>query len=74
MQFLGTPQEILECLKGVGFVNIQSRTELGAPGSARNDLGPNTIMGSDMPERQANVARSVNDGRLIRMLVVAQRK
>jgi hypothetical protein len=40
----------------------------------RNDLGPSTIMGSDMPERQANVARSVNDGRLVRMLVVAQRK
>jgi hypothetical protein len=31
-------------------------------------------MGSDMPERQANLARSVNDGRLIRMLVVAQHK
>jgi hypothetical protein len=72
--FLGTPEEILECLRGVGFVNIESRTEPGAPGSARNDLGPSTIMGSDMPERQANVARSVNDGRLIRMLVVAQRK
>jgi hypothetical protein len=37
-------------------------------------LGPSTIMGSDMPERQANVARSANEGRLIRMLVVAQRK
>ena len=72
--FLGTPEEILECLRAVGFVNIQSRTESGAPGSARNDLGPSTIMGSDMPERQANVARSVKDGRLIRMLVVAQRK
>jgi hypothetical protein len=72
--FLGTPEEILESLRAVGFVNIQSRTESGAPGSARNDLGPSTIMGSDMPERQANVARSVNDGRLIRMLVVAQRK
>ena len=71
--FLGTPEEILECLRAVGFVNIQSRTESGAPGSARNDLGPSTIMGSDMPERQANVARSVNDRRLIRMLVVAQR-
>jgi len=72
--FLGTPEKILECLKGVGFVDIQSRTESGAPGSARSDLGPSTIMGSDMPERQANVARSVKDGRLIRMLVVAQRK
>ena len=28
--FLGTPEEILECLRGVGFVNIQSRTESGA--------------------------------------------
>jgi len=72
--FLGTPEEILECLSAVGFVNIQRRTESGIPGSAKSDLGPSTIMGSDMPERQANVARSVNDGRLIRMLVVAQRK
>jgi len=72
--FLRTPEEILECLRAVGFVNIQRRTESGAPGSARNDLGTSTIMGSDMPERQANEARSVNEGTLIRMLVVAQRK
>jgi hypothetical protein len=72
--FLGTPEEILECLSAVGFVNIQRRTESGTTGSAKSDLGPSTIMGSDMPERQANVARSVNDGRLIRMLVVAQHK
>jgi SAM-dependent methyltransferase len=66
--FLGTPEEILEWLGTVGFTNIETRNETGGPGST-----PNTIMGVDMPDRQANAARSCKEGKLIRMLVVARR-
>jgi len=75
--FLGTPEEILESLRAVGFTNIESRNETGSPGSTRerraDELGASTILGPDMPERQANAARSGQEGRLIRMLVVAER-
>jgi SAM-dependent methyltransferase len=75
--FLGTPEEILEWLGAVGFTNIESRNETGSPGNTRawraDELGPSTIMGADMPDRQANAARSGQEGRLVRMLVVAER-
>jgi SAM-dependent methyltransferase len=75
--FLGTPEEILERLKNAGFVNIDNRLEEGTPGTARGraggDLGPSTIMGADMPTRQANAARSGQERRLIGMIVVAER-
>jgi SAM-dependent methyltransferase len=75
--FLGTPEEILQQVKEAGFVNIDSRNEAGPPGRARgraaNDLGPSVIMGADMPIRQANAARSGQEGRLIGMIVVAER-
>lgn len=75
--FLGTPEEILEWLGEVGFTNIESRNETGSPESTgerpADELGSSTIMGADMPQRQANAARSVQEGRLIRMLVVAER-
>jgi SAM-dependent methyltransferase len=75
--FLGTPEEILEWLSAVGFTNIETRNETGSPGSTRgrraDELGPSAIMGADMPDRQANVARSGQEGRLIGMLVVAER-
>lgn len=75
--FLGTTDEFLDLLTRAGFVNIESRREKGTPGSGRkgraDDLGPEVIMGPDMPERQANGARSGQEGRLIGMLVVAER-
>jgi sarcosine/dimethylglycine N-methyltransferase len=72
--FLGTPEEILELLGAVGFTNIENRGEAGGAGEWRPDeLGPSTISGADMPERQANAARSGKEGRLIRMFVVAER-
>lgn len=75
--FLGTPEEVLRQVKEAGFVNIDSRNEAGPPGHARgraaNDLGPSVIMGPDMPVRQANAARSGQEGRLIGMIVVAER-
>jgi ubiquinone/menaquinone biosynthesis C-methylase UbiE len=76
--FLGTPAQILGWLEEAGFVDIENRTEGGgaAHPQARppaGALGSDTIMGSDMPERQANSARSAREGRLIGMLVVAKR-
>jgi SAM-dependent methyltransferase len=66
--FLGMPEEILRWLGKVGFANIETRTETGRPRST-----PNAIMGADMADRQANAARSSEEGKLIRMLVVAER-
>jgi SAM-dependent methyltransferase len=75
--FLSTPEEILKLLEELGFAEIRSLDETGKPagvaGRGRADLGVNAILGEDMPERQANSARSAQEGRLVRMLVVAQR-
>lgn len=78
--FLATPEEILEWLRAVGFTDIESGNEAGSTRSTGStqarpagELGPSTIMGADMPDRQANAARSEQEGRLIRMLVVAKR-
>ena len=73
--FLGNPEEMLDLLAQAGFINVEARYDAGGPGSARaaGELGPAAIMGPDMPERQANAARSAREGRLIAMLVVAER-
>jgi SAM-dependent methyltransferase len=75
--FLATPEDILEWLRAAGFANIETGTETGATGNTpvrrADELGPSAIMGADMPERQANAARSEEEGRLIRMVVVAER-
>jgi hypothetical protein len=36
-------------------------------------IGPSIISGADLPERQADAARSAKEGRLIKMFVVAER-
>jgi ubiquinone/menaquinone biosynthesis C-methylase UbiE len=66
--FLATPEEIDKTLEETGFNNILVRAEAGRSGGSQS-----TVMGSDMPDRQANAARSLREGRLIRMLVVADR-
>jgi SAM-dependent methyltransferase len=75
--FLETPEEILDLLRATGFTKIESRNETGKPAGAAGrggaDLGASAILGEDMPERQANSARSAQEGRLVRMLVIAQR-
>jgi hypothetical protein len=75
--FLGTPEEILRLLTETGFVQIQNRDETvkpaGASGRGRADVGVSAILGDDMPQRQANSARSAQEARLVRMLVVARR-
>ena len=72
--FLGTREEFLELLASVGFTKIDCRNET-SEGSERSsgELAPGTILGADMPERQANAARSGKEGRLVRMFVIAQR-
>ena len=72
--FLGTREEFLELLASVGFTKIDCQNET-SDGSERRpgELAPGTILGADMPERQANAARSGKEGRLVRMFVIAQR-
>jgi len=75
--FLGTPSEILDLVAGTGFNIAENRQESGSPGSSNtlrsNELGPAIIMGADMPERRANAVRSGKEGRMIGMVVVAER-
>ena len=72
--FLGTPEEILQSLRDSGFAKIESHAEVGGPGTRPpGDVGAAVVMGTDMPQRQANAARSTKEGRLVPMLVVAER-
>jgi len=72
--FLGRPEEILQILRDAGFAKVENRSEVSVPGTRPpNDLGAAVVMGSDMPQRQANAARSVREGRLVPMLVIAER-
>ena len=75
--FLSTPELIEQNLEEAGFVNIETRKEPGTPGNAASlstkEVGPGVIMGDDMPERKANGMRSGKEGRLVGMLVTAQR-
>jgi sarcosine/dimethylglycine N-methyltransferase len=72
--FLGTREEILELVASVGFKKIECRNETSEGVDQRpGELSPGAIMGADMPERQANAARSAKEGRLVRMFVIAQR-
>ena len=75
--FLGTPEEVLGWLEGAGFKIVENRTE-GGSGAPQEPLvpgalGPETILGPDMPERVANSMRSGKEGRLVPMLIVAER-
>ena len=72
--FLGTPEQILQTLRDVGFAKVEQCSEVSAPGTRPpNDIGATTVLGADMPQRQANAARSVKEGRLVPMLVIADR-
>jgi len=75
--FLGAPEDNLAILKNAGFVVPECRIEQSAggrmPAAAADGLGPSIAMGADMPVRQANMARSLKEGRLVFMLVVAER-
>jgi SAM-dependent methyltransferase len=66
--FLSAPGQILQWLLDAGFTNVIVRIEAGGTGGA-----PHTVMGEDMPVRQANAIRSVQERRLVRTLFVADR-
>ena len=75
--FLSTPEMIIQCLEEVGFTNIENRSRTGGSENAArqstDDLAQSVILGEDMPERQANAMRSRKEGRIIGMLVTAER-
>jgi sarcosine/dimethylglycine N-methyltransferase len=77
--FLGTPEQTITALKDAGFVIAECRVEHSAPQGGTQPvatvggLGPGIAMGADMPARQANMVRSLKEGRLAFMLVVAER-
>jgi ubiquinone/menaquinone biosynthesis C-methylase UbiE len=72
--FIETPKEMLEVLKAAGFVNIVVRQGTSSAAKAPPEgLGSQVVMGPDMPLRSANAIRSREEGRLIGMLIVAER-
>lgn len=77
VSFLGTPQEILDTLSSVGFVEIEDKASI-APSKPGGPPQPGTIggapaMGDDMPLRIQNTMQSIQEDRLISMMVVARR-
>jgi ubiquinone/menaquinone biosynthesis C-methylase UbiE len=77
VSFLENPQTIIDMLSRAGFQDIEDRA-----GQARSKPGggpqPGTIgaapaMGDDMPTRTGNSAQSIQEGRLVSMMVVARR-
>ncbi|MBT3990516.1 MAG: methyltransferase domain-containing protein [Rhodospirillaceae bacterium] len=75
--FVSTPEIIVQSLEEAGFTNIETRSEARSSGNAAgrptSEVGQSVIMGDDMPERQSNAMRSGKEGRLIGMLVTAER-
>jgi SAM-dependent methyltransferase len=76
--FLGTPEDTVALLKETGFAIPECRIERSMPQrppqpARASDLGPGIAMGADMPTRQANMGRSIDEGRLVFMLAVAER-
>lgn len=77
VSFLETPQIIFDLLSDAGFENIedraaQARSRPGG-GPQPGTIGAAPAMGDDMPERTGNSARSIEEGRLVSMMVVARR-
>jgi SAM-dependent methyltransferase len=73
--FIETPDEILELLEAAGFTNIAVRQGKVSPAKLppTQGLGPSVVMGPDMPIREANAVLSRQEGRLIGMLIIAER-
>ena len=72
--FLGTAEEVLQTLRDAGFAKVESHAEVSGPGTRPpGDVGAAVVMGTDMAQRQANAARSTKEGRLVPMLVLAER-
>ena len=77
VSFLETPEAILGILSGAGFENIEDRASQARSrpggGPQPGTIGAAPAMGDDMPERTGNSARSIEEGRLVSMMVVARR-
>ena len=71
------PEADLDMIEAVGFEAVRDRmSEASAnPGGApqKGTIGPSPAMGDDMPERLSNVVRSMEEGRLVSMLIVARK-
>ena len=77
VSFLETPEKIFEILSSAGFVGIEDRAirARSKPGGGPQPgtIGAAPAMGDDMPERTRNSAQSIQEGRLVAMMVVAKR-
>lgn len=75
--FLVTPEVLLEGIEGAGFRVIEARRP--PPGPRPGSMGDaglaakTAAMGDDMAGREANAARSVAEGRLQPIMVLAER-
>ena len=77
VSFLETPEAIFQTLASAGFTGVedrahQARSKPGG-GPQPGTIGPAPAMGDDMPTRTGNSAKSIQEGRLISMMVVATR-
>ena len=75
--FPGTPEDFLDGLTASGFRIVENKGE-GAVGGKRGQrprpgLGAGIALGGDLRERLLNSIRSGEEGRLVGMLVVAER-
>ena len=73
----GLSPTIVQCLKKVHFTNIEIRNgaKLAAEAAKRSasELRLSVIKGQDMPDCQTNLVRSIKEGRLIGIVITAQR-
>ena len=76
--FLDTPEGLIAKLKAAGFRIVEYINDKGSKPSANkaprsSTIGLTPVMGDDFPERMANSIRSSREGRIVGMLVVAER-
>ncbi len=73
--FLGKPDEIFGQLNDAGFENAANHAPSAPPPPPPPSDGPDdtVVMGEDMAIRRGNAMRAVADGRLVPMMVTAQR-
>ncbi len=77
VSFLETPEKILNTLTAAGFVDVEDRVEQASSrpggGPPPGTIGSAPAMGDDMPARIGNSAQSIQEGRLVSMMIVARR-
>ena len=77
MSFLETPEFIFTALSEAGFESVEDRADQASSkpggGPPPGTIGGAPAMGDDMPERTGNSARSIQEERLVSMMVVARR-